>query len=168
MRDCWRSNEPSRFELDTAYQRFQERPGSAAPAPRPWAFGALGMLAGFALMWVLADHASQSAAPITREPVAPPAEPATTPPAPPVDTLRGSIEPRDPPRQKQRPPVTKPTPKSPQVLRDTEDLAQAERWLAVGRGREAEPILSGLEKHGATLEIRERAKALDEKSALTK
>jgi hypothetical protein len=112
------------------------------------------MAAGFVVMWVVAESTPAVTAPIMREPMTPRSEPATQLPPPRVETVQDLDEPiPPPPRPRAAPRVV--TPPKPAARSDADDLAKAERWLAVGRGEKKEPILSALEKK----------KALEEKSA---
>ena len=172
MRDTWRAGAPSEFETASAYRRFRMRkslqPGLAQIAR--WC--AVGVVAGVLVIRISSWVGPRSETAISAEPTqaAPAAvdtaaarEPERAMPVEPVPELLAPV------RVTARAAVPAPSalPPAPNVTervnRDNDDLARAERWLAIGRGKDAEPILTGLERHGATDAIRKRAAELAEK-----
>lgn len=147
MRECWREDDASPFEISAAYRRFLARPRSLIEISKPFTFGALGMLAGFVLMLVVGYDRSNDM-PIVAEALVLPAEPAVrvpfpdlpSIPAPPKAKLPAVAPPRRAPRALVKKPATTVGRKS---ERSPDDSA---RWVAVGRGNVEQPLIQGLEK----------------------
>jgi hypothetical protein len=178
LREVWRADAPSDFEVAMAVQRFEARRRNGRGLGRAalgWAL--VGALAGLAAT-SLASGPRAPALGIRPEPLAEPTVQVALPePAPPRSPVASAAEPapRERPRPVPRPalpraaPAVRETPPATEtpkdVRRDRDDLARAELWLAVGRGQDAEPILAGLEQHGATDAIRRRARELSGENA---
>ncbi len=151
MREVWLVDEPTSFEVAAAFQRFEH-----APKRRefPWLWGAMGMAAGLLLM--LASSTRGPRAAITPEPerlptTDAPSTPATETPAPPSPAPQNIEAPPPPVIRNLRTvsPTSHPAPPASSaaaLATDPRDLRAAERWLAVGRGTEADPVLTGLEE----------------------
>jgi hypothetical protein len=184
MRTAWQANEPSAFEVAIAERRIRARAQAADRKLRASTryrkvlhFGALGAALGCTAMIALGlIDAPNGPSGIRAEPLVVVPMPRTEPPAPatgavPEPPARSepstrSVEraPRATTAPRAAPATPAPeAPRAPAVERDQADLAQAELWLAVGRGHEAEPILTGLKQSGATEAIRKRAAELSER-----
>jgi hypothetical protein len=175
----WRLEKPTDLEISGALRRYRaaRRPPPSLPrSALSWALvgalaGAASLLASSSLRHdtpAIGIRAEPTAAPVVApshalEPAGSVAEPAPAPHEPaPAERVH-------PPRRVAplraaapvAPSAVADEPASPaDVTRDQDDLARAERWLAVGRGKDAAPILTGLERHGATDAIRKRAAEL--------
>ena len=168
LRDTWRAAGPSDFEIARAYQRFRARRSAGPSALQILRWCAVGIVAGVVVMRLSSFIAPRSGVDIIAEPVQGTPAMATVA-SPPISASAVAAEPVPqflaPVRVTARAPAP-PAPSAPTPVpvlderRDNDALARAELWLAVGRGKDAQPILSGLEHHGATDAIRKRAAEL--------
>jgi hypothetical protein len=165
MREVWRLDAPSAFEVATAVSRTRARRRTADGPSGLWLtsarWGSVGAVLGLAAALSFGARPPQSVTPIRPEalPATPPAlgpEPSEPAEAKAADVPEERQSPvrartRAVPKRSVNPPVAAEQPSEPA----RPDPSGAARWLAIGRGSDAGPIVVGLPKEGTSEPERE-------------